>query len=88
MHSFLALYMASELIPTTCRFHRALVNYAISYRIIWGYEYYIMNFKKGAFQKLEILNRLIEVEVKNVKVNGIKKDFKYSFTIFDPNEVN
>jgi hypothetical protein len=54
----------------------------------FDYEYYNMDVKKGAFQKLEILNRLIEVEVKNVKVNGIKKDFKYSFTIFDPDEVS
>lgn len=54
----------------------------------YEYNYYDMTEKKNVFAKLGLLNKKITVKITNVKVDGVAKNYTYSFTIFDPNEVD
>ena len=52
------------------------------------YNYYDMAAKKTEFSKLNLLNKKVTVKISNVKVDGVAKNYSYSFTIFDPDEVD
>jgi hypothetical protein len=54
----------------------------------FDYNYYDMSEKKTGFATMGLINKKITVKISNVKVNGVAKNYSYSFTIFDPNEVN
>lgn len=54
----------------------------------FDYNYYDMSEKKKGFETLGLLNKKITVKIANVKVDGKMKSYSYSFTIFDPMEVN
>lgn len=51
------------------------------------YNYYNMGDKKKDFDTKGLLNKKITVKVSNVNVSGKMKSYTYSFTIFDPDEV-
>ncbi|CAN5918489.1 hypothetical protein BH11BAC7_BH11BAC7_08310 [soil metagenome] len=53
----------------------------------YEYNYYEMSEKKKGFEALGMLNKKITVKISNVKVDGKMKSYSYSFTIFDPDEV-
>ncbi len=54
----------------------------------FDYNYYDMAEKKKGFESLGLLNKKITVKITNVKIDGKMKSYSYSFTIFDPNDVN
>lgn len=52
----------------------------------FDYNYYDMSEKKNGFAVMKLLNKKITVKISNVKVDGVTKNYSYSFMIFDPME--
>jgi uncharacterized protein YkwD len=74
--------------------HRAneYADHSLAWSVIglkedYEYNYYDMETKKKAFSEKGLLNQKITVTISDVKRDGKVVSYTYSFTIFDPNEV-